>query len=81
MTPRLLTAQQRNVLVLKANGHTTRQIADQLGITRWSVDGMMEHIFLRLGATNCPHAIAVGLKTGEITLDDVETTLLTGSTP
>lgn len=71
-----LTHRERKVLLLKANGYTSKRASEETGLTRCTIDGIMETIFLRLGVTNCPQAVAVALKLEEIDMDKVELSLI-----
>jgi DNA-binding CsgD family transcriptional regulator len=71
----VLTDPQREVLTLKANGLTTMQITRKLKTTRATVDGLMTHVFNRLGVSNCPQAVAIGLKLEELDMNRIEMTV------
>ena len=66
-----LTARQRQVLLLAANGHSNRQIAAQLGITPHSVAEILTAAYRRLGATDRAQAVAIGLAVGEIGIHQI----------
>ena len=63
---RVLTPRQTDVLGLVAHGLSNRQVAAALGI---SVETAKEHVkdcYIRLGAKNRAHAVAIGLQKGLI---------------
>jgi LuxR family transcriptional regulator, transcriptional regulator of spore coat protein len=68
---RTLTARQREVLALAANGNTNQQIARWLGNTPNSVAEMLSAAYRRLGATDRAHAVAIALAIGELGIHDI----------
>lgn len=66
-----ITARQRQVLVLAANGNTNRAIGRALGITEESVKSQMQLILRKLRASDRTHAVVVALRLGLISLEDV----------
>jgi DNA-binding CsgD family transcriptional regulator len=54
-----LTAREREVLQLLAQGLATKQIARSLGVTERTVKFHVASIFAKLGATNRAQAIAL----------------------
>lgn len=65
MTTRL-TRHQRQVLTLKANGNTNRQIGKWLGIHEYSVSETLRRAYRNLGAINAAQAVAIALLLREI---------------
>ncbi|MEV4784053.1 helix-turn-helix transcriptional regulator [Streptomyces tuirus] len=63
---RSLTARQRQVLLLAANGNTNAAIGRRLGISRPTVDRHLSGIFRTLGASDRAQAVAIALAVGEI---------------
>jgi DNA-binding CsgD family transcriptional regulator len=61
-----LTARQRQVLLLAANGNSNRQIADWLGVTPPSVAEILSAAYRRLGAVDRAQAVAIALAVGEL---------------
>jgi DNA-binding CsgD family transcriptional regulator len=61
-----LTARQRHVLLLAANGNTNREIADWLGVTPHSVGEILTAAYRRLGARDRAQAVAIALAVGEL---------------
>ncbi|WP_069883489.1 helix-turn-helix domain-containing protein [Streptomyces luteocolor] len=68
---RALTARQRQVLGLVANGNTNRQIARWLGCDPRTVCRHLAGIYRTLGAQDRAQAVALGLRYGDITQDDI----------
>jgi len=71
----LLTAREREVLTMVAMGMGSSWIAAALGVSHSTIETHVRHCLDKLGARNRAHAIALGLRVGEISLD------LTGSSP
>jgi DNA-binding CsgD family transcriptional regulator len=67
--PALLSKREREVLAMIAMGVSGSGIASQLDISRLTVETHVRHCLAKLGARNRAHAIALGVRTGEITLD------------
>jgi PAS domain S-box-containing protein len=65
----LLTKREREVLGMVAMGMGSSWIAAVLGVSRSTVETHVRHCLDKLGARNRAHAIALGLRAGEITLD------------
>lgn len=61
-----LTARQREVLLLAANGNTNQQIADWLGVTAGVVNEILGRAYRTLGATDRAQAVAIALAVGEL---------------
>lgn len=61
-----LTARQRQVLVLVANGNTNAAIGSQLGITRVTVDRHLADAYSALGARDRANAVGLAIRYGEI---------------
>lgn len=64
--PRQLTARQREVLALAANGNTNQQIARWLGNTPDTVNKILGLAYQALGASDRAHAVAIALAVGEL---------------
>lgn len=62
-TPSLTPAQQR-VLGLMASGCSVKQIADRVGISRYTVKYHLKYAFWKLGAQGRAHAVAVAARHG-----------------
>jgi PAS domain S-box-containing protein len=68
-TPELLTDREREVLNLVAMGMGSAWIASALGVSSSTVETHVRHCLRKLHARNRAHAIAVGVRRGEIRLD------------
>lgn len=71
---RPLTDWDREILILKANGYTSKEAAVKMNTTHASIDCALSVIFVTLGVRNCAQAIAVTLKSEEISMDRIEAT-------
>lgn len=60
----LLTARQREVLQLIAEGHTTRQIAQLLGLSVKTVETHRQQLMDRLGIYDVPGLVRYAIRTG-----------------
>ncbi len=65
----LLTEREREVLGMVAMGMGSTWIASALGVSPSTVETHVRHCLEKLGARNRAHAIALGLRSGEISLD------------
>jgi PAS domain S-box-containing protein len=63
-----LSDREREVLARVAMGETGETIGNVLSISTATVETHVRHCLAKLGAKNRPHAIALGLQRGEITL-------------
>jgi DNA-binding CsgD family transcriptional regulator len=63
---RSLTARQRQVLLLAANGNTNASIAAWLGVSPHSVAEILTAAYRRLGASDRAQAVAIALAVGEL---------------
>lgn len=70
---RPLTARQRQVLLLAANGNTNAAIGRLLGITRVTVDRHLAGTYRALGARDRANAVALAFVTGELTAHQIHT--------
>lgn len=61
-----LTAREREVLALLADGRSNREIAADLGLSPKTVNRHVENIFNKLGVSSRAAAVAKGLKSGTI---------------
>jgi DNA-binding CsgD family transcriptional regulator len=66
---RVLTRREREVLGMVAMGRGSSWIAAELGVSAATVETHVRHCLEKLGARNRAHAIALGLRGGEIQLD------------
>lgn len=67
-TRSVLTDREREVLALIAMGRSGAAIAAELGVSASTVETHVRHCLEKLGARNRAHAIALGLRHGEISL-------------
>jgi DNA-binding NarL/FixJ family response regulator len=67
--PGLLTNREREVLGMVAMGWPSLAIAAELNVSASTVETHVRHCLEKLRARNRAHAIALGLQTGEITLE------------
>ena len=65
----VLTDREREVLALIAMGRSSALIAGELNVSPSTVETHVRHCLEKLGARNRAHAIAVGLRDGEISLE------------
>jgi DNA-binding NarL/FixJ family response regulator len=63
---RPLTARQREVLALAANGNTNAEIAAWIGTRPDTVAEILTAAYRRLGATDRAQAVAIALAVGEL---------------
>ena len=61
-----LTARQREVLLLAANGNSNAEIAAWRGVTAQSVAEILSAAYRRLGAADRAQAVAIALAVGEL---------------
>jgi DNA-binding CsgD family transcriptional regulator len=66
--PGVLSQRERDVVVLAAQGLTSREIAERLSVSRATVETHSRNAVRRLSARNRTHAIALALTRGEIAL-------------
>jgi DNA-binding NarL/FixJ family response regulator len=66
-----LTSREMQVLRGVAKGHTTKKLAQDLGLRAPSIETHLHNIFKKLNATNRGEAVSSALKLGVITLADL----------
>jgi two-component system response regulator NreC len=64
-----LTAREREVLKLIANGHSNQEIADQLGVSRKTVDSHRANAMRKLDLHDVTQVVKYAIRTGLITLE------------
>ena len=69
--PRELTARQRQVLILKANGCTVAEIASKLGVGKDTINIILRRIYRTLGVRNDVQAVAVAVAVGELGIHEI----------
>ena len=57
-----ITPKERAILALCARGMTTEQIAEELQVSVHTVNTILKQAYLRLGARNRSHAVAICLR-------------------
>jgi DNA-binding CsgD family transcriptional regulator len=68
---RVLTRRQREVLALAANGNTSAAIGRRLGISPDTVNTILGAAYRTLGAHDRAHAVALALRLGDLTLEQI----------
>jgi DNA-binding NarL/FixJ family response regulator len=66
-----LTSREMQVLRGVAKGHTTKRLAQDLGLAAPSIETHLRNIFKKLNAGNRGEAVSTALKLGLITLADL----------
>lgn len=66
-----LTARQREVLALVANGNTSQQAGERLNIGVNTVNSILRNAFRTLGVTSRAQAVAVALAVGELGIHQI----------
>ena len=66
-----LTSREMQVLKGAAKGHTTKRLANDLGLAVPSIETHLRNIFKKLNAANRGEAVSAALKFGLITLGDL----------
>lgn len=61
-----ISAREREVLQLVAQGDSNKRISSRLGIGEETVKGHVKSVISKLGANNRTHAVAIGMKRGII---------------
>ena len=63
-----LSARELSVLELVARGLTDGEIAKECGISEFTVKTHLRHLYVKLGAKNRAHAVALGVQNGLLKL-------------
>jgi DNA-binding CsgD family transcriptional regulator len=61
---RPLTLRERQVLAALAEGLSTKQVAAQLGVSRWTVRDHLASASLKLGARTATQAVVIAVERG-----------------
>lgn len=69
-----LTARERQVMQLVANGYTNARIGIRLGIHRVTVDRHLRNTYTKLGARDRANAVALCLRHGQLGMGDIDLT-------
>ena len=67
-----LTAREDEVLRILAKGHSHKQCADILGLSRRTIGIFVPNIVAKFKARNTVHAVALGFAAGVLTERDLE---------
>lgn len=67
-----LTARERQVMRLVANGHTNAGIGRLLGIHKVTVERHLRNAYTKLGARDRAQAVALCLRHGELGMGDID---------
>lgn len=66
------TPREVEVLKLVASGMSNRDVGQRLGISSWTVQTHLAHVFAKLGVSSRTQAVIQGLHSGWISLDELE---------
>ncbi|MCC9308324.1 helix-turn-helix transcriptional regulator [Kitasatospora sp. RB6PN24] len=66
----LLTAREREVLLLVARGNSNRRVATSLGISEKTVKNHLSAVFSKLGASDRTHAVVMGIRGGVVAIGE-----------
>jgi len=66
-----ITARQREILLLVANGSTNQSTARKLGLSVETIKSQMQLILRKLRVGDRAQAVAVGLRIGVLRLDEI----------
>ena len=69
---RALTARERQIIRLVANGHTNAQVGHHLNVSSMTVNRHLANIYAKLGARDRANAVALSLRHGEIGIGDIQ---------
>jgi len=67
----MLTARERDVLLLLAHGCTYDEIAERLGISAHTVGTHVKHCYRKLGVRSAAHALARALRLNVLSVRDL----------
>jgi len=67
-----LTARQKEILKLAANGLTNKAIADQLGVSNRTIESTIRTIFNKLSVGSRTEAVIKAMQNGWLTIDDTK---------
>lgn len=71
-----MTPRTRQILTLKANGYSTKQIADTLSLHRRTVDWHLSKAVTAMNAKNVTHAVARAIVKGILTAGEIGMVLI-----
>ncbi|WRZ90430.1 response regulator transcription factor [Streptomyces sp. NBC_01007] len=64
----LLTARERQILVLIAQGNSNRRVAKALGISEKTVKNHLSAVFMKVGASDRTQAVVMGIRSGIVSI-------------
>lgn len=66
----LLTAREREVLVLVSQGKSNRRVASSLGISEKTVRNHLSAVFSKVGASDRTQAVVMGIRGGIVSIGE-----------
>ncbi|WP_052229722.1 LuxR C-terminal-related transcriptional regulator [Streptomyces sp. CT34] len=66
----LLTARERQILVLVSQGNSNRRVARALGISEKTVKNHLSAVFTKVGVSDRTQAVVLGIRSGIVSLDE-----------
>ncbi|WP_258039960.1 response regulator transcription factor [Streptomyces sp. SM1] len=66
----LLTARERQILVLISQGNSNRCVAKELGISEKTVKNHLTAIFTKVGASDRTQAVVMGIRSGIVSIGE-----------
>ncbi|MFH8410173.1 LuxR C-terminal-related transcriptional regulator [Streptomyces sp. NPDC018019] len=66
----LLTARERQILVLISQGNSNRRVARALGISEKTVKNHLSAVFTKAGVSDRTQAVVLGIRSGIVSLDE-----------
>lgn len=67
----MITSRERQILIMKANGLQSKQIAAALGIHRRTVEAHIASAKVKLGAKTTVHTVVMAIKRGLIGIGEI----------
>lgn len=66
----LLTARERQILVLISQGNSNRGVAKALGISEKTVKNHLSAVFMKVGASDRTQAVVMGIRSGIVSIGE-----------
>ncbi|MET9844479.1 response regulator transcription factor [Streptomyces ossamyceticus] len=66
----LLTAREREILVLISRGNSNRRVAKALGISEKTVKNHLSAVFTKVGASDRTQAVVMGIRSGIVSIGE-----------
>jgi DNA-binding NarL/FixJ family response regulator len=66
----LLTARERQILVLISRGNSNRRVAKALGISEKTVKNHLSAVFTKVGASDRTQAVVMGIRSGIVSIGE-----------